>query len=166
MIRILIAMLVLAPHVALAPDGRIRRLTVAHPDPEMVKLAHELVDRYPPDPNALHGPGRVIRTSEPEFVPEITDELLAESARDEEHLRIIRALGLSSYISVPLIARGEVLGALTLVTSGTQRRFDTIRLDNLLYLRQVVRLGRPELGLLGRAVATGFRRIRGARVAE
>jgi GAF domain-containing protein len=105
-------------------EGTIRRISVAHPDPKMVRLAHELMERYPVDANAPHGAARVIRTGELEFVREIPDELIIKATRDEEHLRIVRALGLTSYISVPLIARDRVLGALTLVTSGPAKRFD------------------------------------------
>ncbi|WP_331123885.1 GAF domain-containing protein [Longimicrobium sp.] len=38
-------------------------------------------------------------------------------ARDEDNLRVLRALGIGSVIVVPLIARGSVLGALTLVSA-------------------------------------------------
>jgi PAS domain S-box-containing protein len=105
------------------PSGEVRRIAVAHPDPDMVRYAQELYERYPPDPHAPHGVSHVLRTGESELVPEIPDELLVEATQDAEHLRIIRALGLRSYICVPLIARGETLGALTLVLSSDGRRF-------------------------------------------
>jgi PAS domain S-box-containing protein len=107
----------------LLPGGELRRIAVAHPDPQMVRLAHELQQRYPPDPDAPHGVPQVIRSGEPELMREIPDELLVAAARDEEHLRIVRALGLRSYICVPLIARGHVLGALTLVSTREERRY-------------------------------------------
>jgi serine phosphatase RsbU (regulator of sigma subunit) len=66
----------------------------------------------------------VVRTGEPELYPEIPDELLAESAVDEEHLRLIRELGLRSAMVVPLQTRGRVLGALTLVATAPDQRFD------------------------------------------
>jgi len=105
------------------PNGEVRRISVAHPDPEMVRLAHRLHEEYPPAPDATRGALHVIRTGEPELVPEIPDELLVAVTRDEEHLRIIRALGLRSYICVPLVARGTVLGALSLIASESGRRF-------------------------------------------
>jgi PAS domain S-box-containing protein len=105
------------------PSGELRRIAVAHPDPAMVRLAHELHERFPPDPAAGHGVARVLRTGEAELVPEIPDEMLVGATRDEEHLRIIRELGLRSYICVPLVARGETLGALTLVLTSDGRRF-------------------------------------------
>jgi PAS domain S-box-containing protein len=107
----------------LLPGGGIRRIAVAHPDPEMVSLAHELHERYPPDPDAPAGVARVLRTRRPELVPEIPEETLVAAARDEEHLRILRDLGLRSYITVPLVAREALLGALTLVSSRSGRRF-------------------------------------------
>ena len=39
-------------------DGSLRRLAVAHQDPEKVRLAHELMRQYPPDPDAA---GRRLR---------------------------------------------------------------------------------------------------------
>jgi PAS domain S-box-containing protein len=105
------------------PGGELRRIAVAHPDPKMVELAHILSEKYPPDPDAPHGVPNVIRTGEPELVPDIPDEFLVSATVDEEHLRIVRELGLRSYLVVPLTARGNVLGALTLVASGSGRRF-------------------------------------------
>ena len=59
----------------------------------------------------------MIRTGEPELYPEVPEELLLENAIDDEHLRIIRELGIVSAMIVPLKARGNVLGAMTLVAS-------------------------------------------------
>ena len=64
--------------------------------------AQELGDRYPPKLDSLYGVGKAVRTQEPEFIPEISDELLvAASEGDEELLRILRELrnAISSYDS-------------------------------------------------------------------
>jgi two-component system, NarL family, sensor histidine kinase BarA len=108
----------------LGADGNIRRLTVAHPDPEKRKLAMELAERYPEDPAADRGVGHVLRTGEPELVPDIPPGLLEEVAQDEEHLRILRELGLLSYMVVPFKGRQGVLGALTLIGAESGWRFD------------------------------------------
>src|SRR6185436_17645755 len=99
--------------VDVAEDGSLRRLAVAHKDPERIRLAHELMQQYPPDPEAPGGVHAVLRTGKPEIVSEITDEMLVRGAKDEQHLRLIRSLGLKSYICVPLVVSGNVLGALT-----------------------------------------------------
>ena len=104
-------------------EGRIRRLAVAHPDPERERLARELEERYPPDPDAAHGVPAVLRSGEAELVTEIPAGLLDSLARDDEHRRIIRELGLRSYMVVPLRARGRMLGAITFVSAESGRRF-------------------------------------------
>ncbi len=93
----------------------IRPVAVAHVDPEKVELAQTLERQYPPDPNA--GVPLVIATGEPLLFSEIPDSLLVQSARDPEHLELIRSLELHSVMVVPMIARDHILGALTFVVS-------------------------------------------------
>jgi serine phosphatase RsbU (regulator of sigma subunit) len=47
---------------------------------------------------------------------------------DEEHLRLIRSIGLRSAVIVPLLVRGRSLGALTLVHAESGQRFDEVDL--------------------------------------
>ena len=104
-------------------NGGTRNVAVAHADPTRLELAIELQNRYPPDQNAATGAPNVIRTGSPEIYPAIPEELLAEAAVDEEHLRLIRELGMVSAMVVPLAARDRVLGALTLVSAESDHRY-------------------------------------------
>lgn len=104
-------------------DGELERISVQHSDPERVALAHRLHERYPPDLSAPRGVGKVLRTGQPEWASDIPDQLLVESARDEEHRALVRALGLRSYVAVPLIVGGRAFGALTLVQAESGRRY-------------------------------------------
>ena len=114
----------------LGPGGEIERLAVAHQDPEKVRWARELQERYPPDRNAQRGVANVLRTGEPEFLPTIPQELLDEAIGDDEELRrIVDELGLTSSIAVPLNARGRTLGALSLVTAETHPPFTKADFD-------------------------------------
>jgi PAS domain S-box-containing protein len=102
----------------LGPNGEIERVAVAHQDPEKVRWARDLQERYPPDPDAPHGVSQVLRSGEPEFLPEIPEELLAAAIGDDDELRqIVDELGLCSSIAVPLTARGRTLGALNLIAA-------------------------------------------------
>jgi PAS domain S-box-containing protein len=106
-------------------DGKIARLAVAHVDPKKVRLANELAEKFPPDPDAQYGIRNVIRTKRPELFSEISDELLVEATVDTpELLGVLRKLGLRSSMCVPLIARDRVLGAITFVAAETGRRYD------------------------------------------
>ena len=103
------------------PDGALRRVTVAHVDPTKIDLAREWSERYPADPNAPTGVPNVVRTGKPEIYADIPDELLVATARDEEHLELIRSLGMRSVMIVPMIARGRTLGVITFIASETGR---------------------------------------------
>jgi len=105
------------------PDGSLQRLAVQHADPAKVRLALELDRRYPPDPDAPHGAPHVARTGESEIVEDIPDALLTEVAQDEEHLRLLRTLGLKSYLCVAMKARGRVVGVITFVASESGRPY-------------------------------------------
>jgi PAS domain S-box-containing protein len=104
-------------------DGSLRRLAVAHQDAAKVRLAHELMQEYPPDPQSPSGSVAVFRTGKPEIVGEITDEMLVQAAKDERHLSLIRMLGLKSYLCVPLVVSGNPLGVLTFATAESGRRY-------------------------------------------
>jgi PAS domain S-box-containing protein len=109
--------------VDVAEGGGLRRLAVAHRDPEKIRIAHELDRHYPPDLRAEGGIGAVFRTGKPEIMSELPDELLVRGAKDERHLQLLRALGLKSYICVPLTASGVTLGVLTFATAESGRRY-------------------------------------------
>jgi PAS domain S-box-containing protein len=125
--------------VDLAEAGRAhgRRVAVAHVDPAKVSLAHDLAERYPPDDaDVEQGVPLVLRSGLPVLIREVSDELLVASARDAEHLALIRALGLCSAVIVPILAtraagaaRGArddepaVLGAISLVSAEGRRRY-------------------------------------------
>jgi PAS domain S-box-containing protein len=104
-------------------DHALRNVAVAHVDPAKVQLAHRMRGRYPPDPSATTGAGQVIRTGEAELFAHVSDEQLAAGARDPEHLALLRSLDLTSALIVPLRARGQVLGAITLVRTGARRGY-------------------------------------------
>lgn len=103
--------------------GILRRVAVVHSDPAKVQLARELQLNHPPKMDAPHGVARVLRTGQPDWAANITDELLAAGTDDPETLRIVRGLQLRSFIAVPLSARGRTLGVLTLVHAESGRTY-------------------------------------------
>ena len=107
-------------------DGSFELVALAHTDPERVGWARALRRRYPPQLDAPHGAVKVLRTGEPEFIPEVTDQMLVATARSSEHLEALRALAFRSFMCVPMIARGEILGAITFISSAdSKRRYDS-----------------------------------------
>jgi PAS domain S-box-containing protein len=160
-------------------DGSLRRLAVVHADPSRVELARELYRQHPPRPDDPHGAPHVLRTGQPELTEQITDAMLAAAALDEEHLRILRGLGLRSYIAVPLSARGKTLGVLTFLAAESGRRYSradlalaedlahraAVAIDNaLLYaeLRRTDRLKDEFLAMLAHELRNPLAPIRNA----
>jgi PAS domain S-box-containing protein len=110
--------------VDLAAGDDIERVAVAHVDPERVELARAMQERYPPDPRTNTGVYGVLRHGIAELYPEISDEMLEASARDAEHLRVVRSVGIRSAMLVPMRLRDRVLGVVSFVSSESGRRFD------------------------------------------
>jgi PAS domain S-box-containing protein len=105
-------------------DGSIQRLAAIHKDPAKTEWARELLRRYPPDPNEPRGLYHVLRTGKTDWMAEIPASLIEQSARDEEHLRILRELGPKSYISTPLCSRTKTIGVMTFVTAESGHVYD------------------------------------------
>ena len=80
------------------------------------------------DPNAEGGVTNVMRSGRAELYADISDEMLAAAARDEEHLRLIRELGMVSVMIVPIRMRDRVLGVITFVSAESGRRFNEAHL--------------------------------------
>ena len=105
-------------------DGQFKRLATAHADPRKVVEVLEIAERYPPDPASPSGAYGVMRSGRSEVYPEISDELLVSAAQDEEHLALLRSIGMTSAMVVPMIARGSVVGVVSFVSAETGHRFD------------------------------------------
>ena len=107
----------------LKDDGTLERLATTHVDPAKVQWGVELHRRYPPDLNAPQGLAQVLRTGQSEYYPTISDEQIVAAARDDEHLRILREIGFSSVMLVPLNARGRTLGTISFVAAESGRSY-------------------------------------------
>ena len=101
----------------LEDDGVVRTLAVEHVDPEKVEWALRLRERFEDPVESDGGVRRVIRTGQPELYESVTDQALVDGAQDEEHLAILRELGMTSVMIVPMRARDRVIGAITFVST-------------------------------------------------
>ena len=110
--------------VDIIEDGKLQRLAVAHTDPAKIEAVTEIERRFPPDPNAPAGTPQILRSGKAELVREITTEMLESAIRDPEHLRLIRDLGLRSYIGVPLRRGDDTVGVITLIMAESGRHYD------------------------------------------
>jgi serine phosphatase RsbU (regulator of sigma subunit) len=109
--------------ISLEEDGLLRSVVVAHTHPELIALVEELQEKYPNDPSSDQGGYRVLRTGESQLVPEVGDELLVQTAQDEEHLRLMRLLNLRSGMSCALKVGDRIFGVISWVAGEEGRRF-------------------------------------------
>ena len=114
-----------------------QRVAVEHIDPAKVALAQELADRYPAEARSDRGLHQVLATGESQLWPHIPDALIVEAAQDEDHLRMIRELGMASAMIVPMRVRDRVLGAISFVSAESGKTFNPgdLRLAEDLALR-------------------------------
>ncbi|MEH1841289.1 MAG: PAS domain S-box protein [Nostoc sp.] len=101
----------------------VHRVAAAHANPVKQELVEQL-ENYPPDLTRKEGIAEVIRTGKSQITHFISDEQIQTVSHNASHLKILQKLNPTSGISVPLIVRGKVLGAMTLV-SCSDRRYPT-----------------------------------------
>jgi serine phosphatase RsbU (regulator of sigma subunit) len=104
-------------------DGTVNQLAAAHANRAKEGLLRELLNHRRFDEGAPGTAAQVLSTGRSVLVSDAPDPLPMEMATSEEHLQVLRRLGMRSLMSVPLLARGRTLGAMTLVSSDPDRRY-------------------------------------------
>ena len=106
----------------LVEDGDVRRAAVVHADPEIERRLRMRLSEVPFVAEAPFGPAKVIRTGEPDLLLPGGTQILTGQLDPE----LLELAGIGSRISVPLRARQQTIGALTLHrrTAGAYDRGD------------------------------------------
>lgn len=99
-------------------DGSLRGAVTNSTDPELATTLRTLRARFPLDPAGPHPVAVALRTGEPQLLPRLSDERLAEIATNPEHLEVMLAARYRSAVVLPLTARGRTFGALSLLRFG------------------------------------------------
>lgn len=109
--------------------GRLRRISVAHEDPEKIEIVTQIQERYPPKRDAPRGAYRVLETGEAELYERIDSQLTETAIQSPEHGRMIRSLGLRSLMIVPLTSRSRTFGTLTFASAESNRHYTRADLE-------------------------------------
>jgi PAS domain S-box-containing protein len=94
-------------------QGR-RAVGVAAVDPDVEAKLRELRRRWTPDPSRRVPSQQVLRTGSTEVFETFPRSMWESLAQDDEHLDALLDVGLVSGITVPLVARGVVVGGLSI----------------------------------------------------
>jgi len=108
--------------VLLGDDGSIRWADSAHRDPSKRAVLERLRTYVPPIGRPEHPVETALRTGEPQLVADAGGQLL--KWWDGTRQRLVPALAPTSYMAVPMVARGRTLGAILFaVTAESGRRY-------------------------------------------
>jgi signal transduction histidine kinase len=100
--------------------GHTRRLKVASADPANATLC-TILERMPPNRDLPHFVQSVLDGRRSFVIEHVTLQHLESYSQGPEHLRALRATGVTSLIGVPLLMRGESLGVLVFGFSNPDR---------------------------------------------
>ena len=105
-------------------DGaEIRRVAVAAADDVRQRALEELREKYPPTWDSPQPAARALREGAPVIFEEFVGDRLDDTVVDDEHLEIMAILDPHSAVAMPLVARGEKVGAITFAWSQTRRHY-------------------------------------------
>jgi hypothetical protein len=104
-----------------AEGGAIERIVAVHADPERHALMAQIVTFEPSFEQSEHPVILAFVEGVSTLIAEVDDGWIERVASSPEHALAVRALGIRSLITVPLVSGGEVLGALTCAL-GEERR--------------------------------------------
>ncbi len=104
-------------------EGRIRTVAIAHADPGKHALAQRLAGRVHLNPQAARGSPYTIRTGRTDLIDDPPAAAAEEAIADAAELAIYEQLGMASVVSVPLVAEGMTLGAISLLYGDSGRRY-------------------------------------------
>jgi len=103
-------------------DGAIRRIETLHYDPAQQNAVRELVKHYPNHVDDKSQVSEVIRSQHPMLIPTIDLPSVRASA-DDEAKRLLDRIGPTSFMCVPLIARGRAFGAMSFTMTDSGRTY-------------------------------------------
>ena len=123
--------------IAILDDQQqIKEITANHIDPSKISLVQALYEQYKDRVNTTHGLQRLLQMSKPELISTVSESVLEAVGDNVEMLTIVRALGLKSYMGIPLIARGKTIGAITFSSVQSYRYYSE---DDMVFAQELGR---------------------------
>ena len=110
--------------------GELREVASAALDDESLADVKELRRRRAElgGVNGVYSEARVAGRRESVLIAELEDDDFRRASVDDDHLALFRRFGARSSMVVPMVARGSVIGVLSLLVNRTDRRFDAAQL--------------------------------------
>ncbi|MGK4000871.1 ATP-binding protein [Sorangium sp. So ce1024] len=101
-----------------------RRITVTHASPEEVRRARAVLREMEPPPELSAVMEQVLDGERPELIRDFSHPLAAPLAEHAAFRALVRELGITSVMLLPMIARGRAFGCIALATAASGRVYD------------------------------------------
>lgn len=101
-----------------------RRITVTHVDPEEVRRARAALREMDPPPGLSAAMDQVLGGERPELIRDFSHPLAAPLAEHAAFRALVRELGITSVMLIPMVARGRAFGCIALATAASGRVYD------------------------------------------
>lgn len=101
-------------------DGELKQIAVAHRDPEKEQLLRAL--EYPKRGETLHAALRVIESRTLEHQNDLDDAMI-DSLFAGVYRNAVKELAPRAYVALPIIARGNIIGSITMVRTGDETSY-------------------------------------------
>jgi signal transduction histidine kinase len=110
-------------------EDLMHRLAIIHPDPAKQAIIDALEGRWVPELNDEFGLPAALRNAGPTVIADDIDAALASAAHDPDILESVRALGVGPLLTVPLVIRERLIGAVTFVSGHDDRSFTEVEVE-------------------------------------
>jgi PAS domain S-box-containing protein len=111
-----------------SPSGAIERVGIRFADSKKQLALGERMKRAAPQPGWRTPQAHVIASGEPMFLAEMPDTQPDMRSRRHDYAALMERAGIQALMIVPIAAHGRVLGALTLASAESARRYSKIDL--------------------------------------
>ncbi|WP_224366223.1 sensor histidine kinase [Hyalangium versicolor] len=96
---------------------------IACANPTREEALRELQENHPPTGDSRRLEEVTLRTGQPQFLPDLSEERLQALGLEAEHVEHLRPLGIQSTMAVPLLAQDQRIGALSFLSGAPERRY-------------------------------------------
>ncbi|MBE9037596.1 PAS domain S-box protein [aff. Roholtiella sp. LEGE 12411] len=109
-------------------DWSNKQIALVTADPGKRNILEEIQRRYSSKNGAQELLVQKLRQGQSVFYPQFLDITITQMAQNEEHLQLLRSLGIRSLMVIPLRSRGQLFGAIAFFTAESGRHYEPVDL--------------------------------------
>ena len=120
--------------VDILEGSEIKRIVTSHKDPVIQDHMYNIKELFPPRRDSNQPTSLVIQTGEAKMITNVNSNHIKEGTFSNVHEELISRMDLNSLICVPLHIRGKIIGAITILNTGTRANLNS---DDLIIAKEL-----------------------------